>query len=73
MTFLSCNFDSLMLLKLGLVNNRVKEMEGKSRREIYRRSWKTIFVICELVPSSPGGGPCRGLVDFEGLVEEEKH
>ena len=52
------------------MNNRVKEMEGKSRREIYR---KTICAISGLVPSSPGGGPCRGLVDFEGLVEEEKH
>ena len=55
------------------MHDRVKEMEGKSRREIYRRAWKTICAISGLVPSSPGGGPCRGLVDFEGLVEEEKH
>ena len=53
--------------------NRVKEMEGKSRREIYRRARKTICAISGPVPSSPGGEPCRDLVDFEGLVEEEKH
>ena len=48
-------------------------MEGESRRDIFGRAWKTMCAISGPVPSCPGGEQCRDLVDFEGLVKEEKH